>query len=154
MNKLSAVICDIDGTVAIHEGIRGHYEYDKVSLDVPNRPIIDVVTSYVGIAKEFGGKTVLIVMTGRPASETVTADTSAWLLKNGIYYDSLIMRPEFLEGTTKPDYRKDYIVKEELYRTHVEPFYDVDVVFDDRTQVVQMWRRIGLTCLQVADGNF
>lgn len=152
--KPAATICDIDGTVALHEGIRGHYEYDKVSLDLPNRPVIDVVTSYVDIAKEFGGHINLIVLTGRPASETVTADTSAWLLKHGIYFDSLIMRPEFLEGTTKPDYRPDYIVKEELYRTHVEPFYDVDVVFDDRTQVVNMWRRIGLTCLQVAAGDF
>ena len=27
-------------------------------------------------------------------------------------------------------------------------------VLDDRSQVVKMWRELGLTCLQVADGNF
>jgi hypothetical protein len=27
-------------------------------------------------------------------------------------------------------------------------------VFDDRDKVVNMWRRNGLTCLQVADGDF
>ena len=27
-------------------------------------------------------------------------------------------------------------------------------VFDDRDKVVQMWRDMGLTCMQVAPGNF
>ena len=31
---------------------------------------------------------------------------------------------------------------------------DVFAVFDDRQQVVDMWRSNGLTCFQVADGNF
>ena len=33
--------------------------------------------------------------------------------------------------------------------------YDVAGVLDDRDQVVKMWRNeLGLTCLQVAEGNF
>ena len=31
---------------------------------------------------------------------------------------------------------------------------DVFAVFDDRQQVVDMWRANGLTCFQVADGDF
>jgi len=31
---------------------------------------------------------------------------------------------------------------------------DVVAVFDDRDKVVNMWREIGLTCMQVAPGNF
>ena len=31
---------------------------------------------------------------------------------------------------------------------------DIFAVFDDRNKVVDMWRRNGLTCFQVADGNF
>ena len=31
---------------------------------------------------------------------------------------------------------------------------NVAMVFDDRNQVVDMWRQNGLTCFQVADGNF
>ena len=31
---------------------------------------------------------------------------------------------------------------------------DVFAVFDDRNQVVDMWRSNGLTTFQVADGNF
>jgi hypothetical protein len=30
----------------------------------------------------------------------------------------------------------------------------VIAVFDDRNQVVRMWRDLGLTVFQVADGNF
>jgi hypothetical protein len=32
--------------------------------------------------------------------------------------------------------------------------FDVQFVLDDRDQVVEMWRAMGLTCLQVAPGNF
>jgi len=31
---------------------------------------------------------------------------------------------------------------------------DVVCVFDDRQKVVDMWRDMGLTCMQVAPGNF
>ena len=31
---------------------------------------------------------------------------------------------------------------------------NVAMVFDDRQQVVDMWRQNGLTCFQVADGDF
>ena len=32
--------------------------------------------------------------------------------------------------------------------------HEVVAVFDDRDKVVKMWREIGLTCMQVAPGNF
>jgi len=51
------------------------------------------------------------------------------------------------------DYRQDYMVKQDILDKHIDKS-KVWVVLDDRDQVVQMWRRNGLTCLQVADGNF
>lgn len=30
----------------------------------------------------------------------------------------------------------------------------VEIVFDDRNSVVKMWRLLGLTCFQVAEGDF
>ncbi|HEX5493755.1 MAG TPA: DUF6085 family protein [Mycobacteriales bacterium] len=36
----------------------------------------------------------------------------------------------------------------------VDGTYDVTAVFDDRAQVVQAWRAIGLTVFAVADGQF
>jgi len=51
------------------------------------------------------------------------------------------------------DYRKDCIVKEELYRTFIEPKYDIVFALDDRKQVYQHFRKIGLTCLACAEGD-
>jgi hypothetical protein len=52
------------------------------------------------------------------------------------------------------DNRPDEVVKEELYHNQISPFYKVEAVFDDRNKVVAMWRRLGLTVFQVADGDF
>ena len=50
------------------------------------------------------------------------------------------------------DTRQDYIIKEEIYRDAIEPYYDVRGVFDDRPSVVAMWRRLGLRVYHVNDG--
>jgi hypothetical protein len=52
------------------------------------------------------------------------------------------------------DMRKDSIVKEEIYRQEILGRYNVWLVLDDRNQVVDMWRNLGLRVLQVAPGNF
>ena len=52
------------------------------------------------------------------------------------------------------DRRPDDVIKAEIYETCIEPYYNVLYVFDDRDRVVKMWREKGLTCLQVAEGNF
>jgi hypothetical protein len=50
--------------------------------------------------------------------------------------------------------RKDAIMKEELYRQHIEGKYNIKFVLDDRQQVVDMWRGLGLTVFQVDEGDF
>ena len=54
----------------------------------------------------------------------------------------------------KGDHRKDSIVKKELYEEHIKNRYEVLCVFDDRNQVVDMWREEGLLCCQVYYGDF
>jgi phosphoserine phosphatase len=49
--------------------------------------------------------------------------------------------------------RKDSIVKYEILQEIVKEYF-IPFVFDDRDQVVRMWREAGLRCLQVASGNF
>jgi hypothetical protein len=46
------------------------------------------------------------------------------------------------------------VVKLELFDEHIRDQYDVQFVLDDRNQVVDMWRQLGLTCLQVGPGAF
>jgi hypothetical protein len=52
------------------------------------------------------------------------------------------------------DLRKDSIVKGEIYDSVIAPNYNVFFVLDDRNQVVDFWRSKGLTCFQVAPGDF
>ena len=52
------------------------------------------------------------------------------------------------------DRRKDNIVKYEIFNKFIRDKYCVNYVLDDRNQVVEMWRKLGLRTLQVADGNF
>ena len=49
---------------------------------------------------------------------------------------------------------EDVTMKLELFDRHVRDSYDVRYVLDDRQQVVDAWRSIGLTVFQVAEGNF
>ena len=52
------------------------------------------------------------------------------------------------------DSRSDMIVKEEIFWNKIAPHFDVKLAVDDRDQVVEMWRRIGVECWQVNFGNF
>lgn len=137
-----AIIVDIDGTVAHMGNHRGPFEWNKVHLDDPDDSIIDLVY-------KLGTYNHIIFMSGR--SEEARDLTELWLNENllgpkGDY--QLFMRPA-------GDYRKDSIVKEELFRKHVEGKYNVSWVLDDRQQVVDMWREVlGLKVLQVAAGDF
>lgn len=135
------VLCDIDGTVAVHGDERGHYDYDKVSTDVPNDGIIRVVQA---LAENYE----VIFVSGR--EDRCREDTEEWLWKNNLSdgENKLLMR---LTG----DHRPDYIIKSELFDAHIRNKYDVLAVFDDRNQVVtQCWRAMGLPTLQVAPGDF
>lgn len=130
-------LVDIDGTVAI-KGDRDIYDGSKAHLDTPNRDVVRVIH---GLQKTHR----IIYMTGRDAEHRkVTAD---WLDANGLIAHELHIRP-------LGDKRKDSTVKHELFNSHIRGKYNVLGVFDDRNQVVEMWRAIGLTVFQVADGNF
>lgn len=135
-----AIIVDLDGTMCIFDE-RGPFDYHKCDTDLPNEPVLDIVKRYMA-DPEFA----VIFLTGR---EDVAIDqTKTWIQKHlGGAPDMLLMRK------TK-DWRKDWIVKKELYETHIKPQYEVLFVLEDRDQVVKMWREEGLTCFQVAEGNF
>lgn len=173
MDKVQAFLVDIDGTVAIHTAEeRKHYDYSKVSADRPNQPVIDIVQRLTYSFKFFT-KIQPVFVTGRADENDgqVRNDTVEWLFNYvGLareYFDNrLFMRKELLvadyrsaDGLTylkagSRDFRPDWVVKEEIYHNDIEPHFNVHFALDDRDQVVKMWRRLGLTCLQVADGNF
>lgn len=117
-------------------------DYDSffraVDKDTPIVPIINLVNELEAIGY------VPIIVSGRPIDRAGKA-TTTWLYRYGIPYRHIFMR-------AGGDFRQDCIVKQEILDRL--PKKQIRYVFDDRTQVVEMWRKNGLTCLQVADGNF
>lgn len=136
--KHDCYVFDIDGTLAKMNG-RHPYEWDKVGTDLPNKPVIDILRKIYSI--DFGH---IIIVSGRDA--VCREATEAWLAANHIHYSELLMRPE-------GDKRPDTIVKSEIADAILET-YNILGVFDDRDQVVAMWRERGIPCFQVDYGAF
>lgn len=139
----SAIICDIDGTLALRgEGKldRGPFDWDRVDEDLPNMPVVYLVQM---CHKE--GHRILLV-SGR--HEVCREKTKDWCRYFGIPFGELFMRAH-------GDTRKDSIMKRELFEKHIQDKYRIEFVLDDRNQVVAMWRdELGLPCFQVAKGDF
>lgn len=137
----SAIICDLDGTLAIHNG-RSPYDIEKCDTDIPDQTVLAIL----GSLTSYQHHTKLLFVTGR--EEKYREKTLTWLKKHGpTWIDALWMRPT-------GDMREDSIVKQEIYEREIKGKYNVGFILDDRNRVVEMWRRNGLKCLQVADGNF
>lgn len=134
----TAYLVDIDGTVAL-KGDRDIYDGSKAHLDAVNHHVVNVVRALHYEQNR------IIYMSGR--SDEHRYVTEKWLIENELPCDGLHMRKA-------GDHRKDSTVKHELFDQHIRNQFDVLGVFDDRNQVVEMWRAIGLTVFQVADGNF
>lgn len=136
-----AVICDIDGTVALHVA-RSPYDYSRVLTDAPNPAVLRVLE---GLRTTPGRAEHLIFLSGRP--DSCRADTEAWLDEHVRDWDELYMR-------ATGDTRNDAAVKYDLFNAHVRNRFDVRLVLDDRDRVVRLWRALGLPTLQVNDGDF
>jgi altronate dehydratase len=135
-----AWMVDVDGTLALNTG-RNPYDWLAAGDDQPN---LAVVTASQALAAHPNVAAIIVISGREERARDITAD---WLKAAGVPFDLLLMR-------SSGDYRSDETVKEELFRRHVEPSYSVIGVLDDRDRVVQMWRRLGLVCFQVADGSF
>jgi predicted kinase len=133
-NLRTAVVVDLDGTLALMVS-RNAYDTGRCETDVVNEVVRGIITHHAHV----------VLMSGRSAE--FRPHTERWLATNGIAYDELHMRAE-------GDARKDSIVKRELFDAHVRGVWNVAFVLDDRQQVVDMWRSLGLICLQVAPGDF
>ena len=146
------VIFDLDGTLALIDSRRelsigddDKMDWDTffnpkmISLDDPNQKVIDMLNMI-----DNTDKYQIWILSGR--SDVTKDATIDWLNNHGINYDNLIMRPQ------KHLYMKDSDLKQMwLDDIGVD---NVAMVFDDRNQVVDMWRQNGLTTFQVADGDF
>lgn len=134
-----AIICDLDGTLAILNG-RNPFIASNCEQDLLNEPVAKIVKQYYKLGHR------VILLSGR--LDTYKEETLRWLTKHEIPYHDLIMRKA-------GDTRKDSIVKKEFFEQHVQGKYYIDFILDDRNQVVDLWRNeLHLPCLQVNYGDF
>ena len=131
-------LVDVDGTLAQMNG-RGPFEWMKVDTDLPKKDVITVVNMLYD-----AGNTIIIVSGRDGVCKELTEE---WLDDNGVQRHGFYIRPA-------GDNRKDTLIKEEIYHRHIKGRYNVKGVFDDRDQVVHMWRHLGLTVFQVNYGDF
>ena len=138
-NLPKAVICDLDGTLSLLNG-RNPYNAATCDNDLLNEP----VAAALKMAKQQGYQ--VILLSGR--EDKFREPTVRFLDKHQIGYDLLLMR-------TSNDFRKDNIIKRELFEGEIQGKYFVEFLLDDRNQVVDMWRKdLHLPCFQVNYGDF
>lgn len=138
-NLPKAVICDLDGTLSLLNG-RDPYNAATCDNDLLNEP----VAAALKMAKQRGYQ--VILLSGR--EDKFREPTVRFLDKHQIDYDLLLMR-------TSNDFRKDNIIKRELFESEIQGKYFVEFLLDDRNQVVDMWRKdLHLPCFQVNYGDF
>jgi hypothetical protein len=134
LHRPAAIVVDLDGTLALL-GDRDPYDASTCERDQVNTVVREIIGHYDHV----------VICSGR--DDRWRRETERWLTVHGIRYELLLMR-------RSKDFRKDAVVKREMYVQAIEPRFRVRFVLDDRNQVVEMWRSIGLTCLQVAPGDF
>lgn len=150
-NKDKTIIVDIDGTIADPRHRLGLIETRPrrweqfIAESVNDSPYHDIVW-LVKTLHSVGCR--VIIVTAR--SEKEREVTTTWLEnKSGLkgIYEKIYMRET-------GDFRNDAIVKKELLEDIYSDGYIPYLVLDDRNSVVDMWRTVGLRCLQVQPGDF
>lgn len=142
------IIFDVDGTLMDISHRRKFVEQkpknwmafrDQAEHDVPKKEIFNVA-----ISLEKAGHNIIIA-SGRNKSQR--AITLKQLFGGGLVFRALYLRSD-------TDFRPDHEVKSKMLDKMRDDGWNPNLVFDDRTSVVNMWRERGLTAVQVAPGDF
>jgi hypothetical protein len=143
------VIFDIDGTLSdcshrrhFVEGEVKDWEkfYEEAGDD---ETIPAIVATYDALSVM--GHTILFV-TGRDEGQCGGV-TLSWLKLHCLEAQKIYFR-------AAGDFRPDDVVKEEILGRIRTEFGNPMLVFEDRKRVVDMYRRNGIICCQVAEGDF
>lgn len=152
-------IFDLDGTLCniehrLHfldnkaDSDRWNKFYKACVNDAPNQPVISVMHSLINSGAD------VWIFSGR--SEDVRKETEHWLHKHTCFRVwTLEEHPALLTMRQNGDYTEDHLLKQSWMQWMLKVDLERLVgVFDDRKRVVDMWRANGITCFQVAPGDF
>lgn len=130
---------DLDGTLCLFtEDERSWSEYNKCGGDracTAVKAVVDAMAS---------ADCAVVILTGRPTM--YRAQTIDWLYKNKIAVDALYMRPN--RNNTS-----NAVFKKEVYEKYIGKTYNVLFALEDNPHTVKMFRELGVTVFQVAEGN-
>lgn len=161
--KPSVVLCDLDGTLCnidhrLHF-VRGEGKKDwkNFMYNIPGDSVNEWCRTILSLLfNDYAGPhqgSQVVYCSGRGSE--YRGQTKEWLNEN-----NLLIYCNDHDGNThlymreRGDHRTDYIVKEIILDFEILTRFTPLFAIDDRTQVVQMWRRRGITCLQCAEGDF
>lgn len=135
------IIFDIDGTIADVRHRLHHIQNGKNWVaffdEMGNDTAIEAMFELARLNHSACGRN--IVSTARPSD--YEPHTVEWLKRHKFPFDALYMRSE-------GDYRKDDIVKEEILYKMVSDGFNPKLAIDDKSNVVDMYRRNGISSLQ------
>ena len=143
------IIFDVDGTIADVEHRRHHVIQrpadwksfkSETRFDTPVEWVCDIAKRHIARGDD------VAFFSARNESQRGVTETqiSEWI---GNGHKGLFLRPD-------GDFRPDEEFKSDLADKFEEFGGKIDIVFDDRNKVVDMWRARGTTCVQVAEGDF
>jgi predicted kinase len=147
------IVTDMDGTASFLNG-RNPYDAKGCINDLSNEPV-------VGLLHDLMHRYAIVVVTGREDKDR--EETEQWLRNHGLRFAGAHDGREDGARVTgivavhmrkTGDKRKDSIIKREIYEAHILPHFNVKFVLDDRNQVVDAIRDMGIAVFQVAPGDF
>lgn len=148
------VICDLDGTLCnidhrihhVRHEDRKMRRWDRFFAGIPEDKL-NADIAYLLLNMLDGNSSLDIVYASGRGEDTREA-TENWLYTHDMnIHKHLFMRPA-------KDSRDDALIKEIILDFEILTRYIPIFVLDDRTRVVNMWRKRGVRCLQVAPGDF
>ena len=142
------VIFDVDGTIADVEHrrhfVNGNNDWDSFRKetvnDTPVQWVCDIAKRHIAQ----GDEVAFFSARNESEREITEKQISEWI---GDGHNGVFLRPN-------GDYRPDEVFKSELADRFEKIGGHIDLVYDDRNKVVDMWRQRGTTVVQVADGDF
>lgn len=135
----NCVICDLDATLALHQG-REPFDWSLIETDK-----IDTRLRYLLNCFMADGIPVMFV-TGR--NNSARKATLEWLEKNLIFKEWKLFTRDDRDFSHGDDY------KEKVYHENIEGKYNVLCVFEDSNKCVKRWRELGLLTCQVENNDY
>ena len=142
------IIFDVDGTIADVEHrrhfVNGNNDWDSFRKETVNDTPVQWVCD---IAKRFiaqGDEVAFFSARNESERDITEKQISDWI---GDGHKGVFLRPD-------GDFTPDDVFKSELADKFIDMGGKIDLIFDDRQKVVDMWRDKGFTVVQVADGDF